>query len=168
MDMGKPKGVGLQTIFIGIGEVEDPFPEVRKPTPYWVFAGACPGCGGATRFLLPGPDVFCIVCRRCRHRQDVGLASVLAAQVTYVHWCKDARFPSDETVLSQEALEGIEACIKKLGGEVEAPAWGVKIVGMRCEHADRCIAPGCPYLSVPGVEDKKVINLARRRMRRGK
>lgn len=162
----KSAGGGTQTVFIGIGETEDPFPGERKPTDYWVFAGCCPGCGSATRFLLPGTDVFYVVCRICSRRQDVGLAAGLVSRVTYVHWCREARFPSDEVALSPDALAGMEECIKNLGGEIEPPAWGVKIIGMKCEHASRCIAPGCPYRPGPGVESAKVVDLARRRMKR--
>lgn len=134
-----------QTVkIIGIGEIEDPFPEFPKETALYLFAGPCEKCGAASRFLAISGEEFCLTCIECGSTLPIGIDAHLRNEVTYVHWCRAALFESDRINLDSETKAVIDQIIDNCG-PVEKPGWGVLILRGWCQHANLCLSSECPY-----------------------
>lgn len=155
-----------ETIFIGFGETTDPFPDEPKTTLFWVFAGPCQKCGFSTRFLLPEARSIFLICRKCGNRQESGIGVRYWPQITYIHWCRESRFASDELHLSPETRAQVEALTIGMNPDVDTPAWGVRIIGGECIHGKRCINLDCPYHFCDKTGGGNIVFLATRRARK--
>lgn len=133
-----------ETILIGIGEIEDPLPEEKKTTKYWIFAGPCEKCGSGGREINIVGQSVCLVCEVCSKVHNVGLEAREFFGISYVYWCNRSKFSSDRLELGAEDSKKIEALAKELEG-YEMPRWAVVIVGGVCKKTSDCINFNCLY-----------------------
>jgi len=152
-----------ETIFVGIGDANDPFPEEQKTTKFFVFAGPCPVCRFPSRFLHPGVEVLQLTCRNCGSAQNIGLENRCWEQVTYAHWCRESRFVTDEISLTDGTRGEIEKILKDFDPIRDSASWGVIVVGGGCRHSQKCINEGCMYHKKGSSLGGKVIKIAHRR-----
>ncbi len=141
-------------VYIGIGEDVDRMPEVQKTTKYWVTAASCAACGCSGRLLVPEGDRLILRCVDCGSIGDAGLEARHLPEITFVYWCRFARFPSDQVELSQDQRAEIERLIRELGPEPETPYYAMIITSGLCLHAFHCLAQGCPYRASPLMLDR--------------
>lgn len=134
-----------KTILIGIGESDDPLPEVKKETKYWVHAAPCKKCGCSGREILALASDLVLRCEDCLDVFTIGLSSDLLHQVTYVYWCNRAKFQSDDVALSLEDQKILESIEKEFQMDYEVPRWAVQIVGGRCLKSLECVNFDCIF-----------------------
>lgn len=132
-------------VYIGIGEDVDPMPEVPKTTKFWVTAAACADCGCPGRWLIPHGERLILRCVDCAKSSDGGIDARLFPQVTFVYWCKFAKFPSDQVDLTTPEQEQLEEILRQMGQYSDIPFFAMIITGGVCVHAFTCLAEGCPY-----------------------
>ncbi len=133
-----------KTIFVGIGEVDDPLPEEPKNTKYWVFCGACPVCQSNGRLLLPRDEKLFLICEECGHKQDSSVEKNDLQDLTYVYWCNSSKFQTD--ILEEDSNQSKEL-LEFLNNfqEIEIPRWAVKIENGICCKSNQCINFFCVY-----------------------
>lgn len=133
-----------KTVFIGIGEIEDPLPLVEKTTRFWVFAGPCEKCGESGRIITVNEKFVCLQCEKCEDVQSIGLSAAEFSEITYVYWCNQSRFGSDLVELPAEDRKKIEALAAEIRID-EIPRWAVPVIGGRCSQANICINFDCVF-----------------------
>lgn len=161
-----------RVVFIGIGEGEDPLAGKPKKTPYVVSSSPCSVCGNPSRILQPQGEGVLLRCPSCGDTVDTGLRSAVWHQITFLYWCRESRFSTDEVELSPKQSSEIEALLALYPvAPDEIPAWGVTVIGGRCEKSTQCIQEKCPYrrglTTDPDSPDSRVIPfpVGRRRTR---
>jgi hypothetical protein len=142
-----------QTILIGIGETEDPLPDYPRNTRFWLFAGVCEICGCGGREIEIFSDKIALKCESCGQVRMTLIDAADYFEVSYVYWCKRAKFASDIVEISQEAINGIEKLIESFD-DFEIPRWAVVIVGGVCEKKACCVNYECRYNAVKGGDLK--------------
>ncbi|MFZ5950370.1 MAG: hypothetical protein ACOYXC_06675 [Candidatus Rifleibacteriota bacterium] len=140
------------TILIGIGECEDPLPELEKNTRYLVLAGPCEKCQGGGRLLLVRNNELFLLCEDCKNLFSVSIPSEKFHEVSYVYWCNRSKFQTDYVKLSAGDLEKIEAAVAALD-ESDIPRWAVLIIGGICMRSNECVNFSCLYNSRGGVKN---------------
>ncbi len=133
-----------ETIYVLVGIERDPMPEEPKRTRYWVAAGPCPVCGHVARFLRCKGDELVVECGRCRAQTPTGLNADLLPEVSYVFWCSNPQFETDEPPLTREQREEIERLLASFPDE-EPAYFGVIIEAGICRRTRDCINVACQY-----------------------
>lgn len=139
----------METIFIGIGETEDPLPHDPKITRYWVHAGPCEKCSCGGREIAIEEKAICLICEECCGIYKLPIEVEKFFDVSYVYWCNRAKFASDEVVMSSEDLRQLEELAKDLE-PAEIPRWAVVIIGGKCSKTSDCINYKCRYNAEKG------------------
>jgi hypothetical protein len=133
-----------ETIYLLIGADRDPMPEEPKRTLYWIAAGPCASCGHAERHLLRRDAELVLECARCAGVVPIGLGAERLRECSYVFWCSQPRFESDDVPLSRQERDEIERLLAQLG-EDEPTFYGVVIEAGICRRTRDCITADCPY-----------------------
>ena len=134
-----------ETVYVLLGTDRDPMPEEPKRTRYWIAAGPCPRCGHTQRRLLRDDADLIVRCTGCGERTVVGLDAQAMAEASYVFWCSDPRFESDDVPLSRQERDEIERLLAEFAPEVEPAYFGVVIEAGICRRTSDCINVDCPY-----------------------
>ncbi|MEW6711048.1 MAG: hypothetical protein AB1403_14570 [Candidatus Riflebacteria bacterium] len=141
-----------KTILIGIGECEDPLPELEKNTRFLLLAGPCEKCRGGGRLLLEKNGEIFLLCEDCKNLFPVTIPAEQFHEISYVYWCNRSKFKSDYVKLSPHELGKIEEAIAALDA-CEIPRWAVLIIGGICMRSNECVNFSCLYNSRGGVEN---------------
>lgn len=132
-------------ILLGYSQLEDPLKDSQPLTKYKIIAGQCPECGCSKREILCSQEYVCLKCSDCKDLVKTAVKSYEWQEVTYVYWCSNSRFKSDETEISEEFFEYLTKLEKELSA-FEKPSWAVEIVGGICLKSNHCINKNCPYM----------------------
>lgn len=135
----------FEPILIGIGETEDPLPEVEKRTKYWVFAGPCQKCGSGGRGICLALGLIQLRCEECGQIESVGLDQSELNEVSYVYWCNRSRFQTDYVDLGDDDARLVELLIEEIGAVENVPRWAVIIIGGTCVKGGECVNFSCSY-----------------------
>lgn len=133
-------------VLIGYGESEDPLPEQPQLTRYRVFAGPCKDCGCVGRKIAAGEKFLVIICDKCHSGLQTTIPAIELPEVTYIYWCNNSKFASDEIELSPSDREMIEQIERLFPEKYEVPHWAVTVIGGRCSSSEMCVNFACSYL----------------------
>ncbi len=148
MEDRQPFGVNAsETVFVGIGDANDPLPHIEKKTKYWVYAAPCPRCSSPARWIEQGPFEVRLRCSKCNTEEGIGLSLATWQNLSYVYWCRSPVFKSDLVPLPKTVVTEIEKIISDSGGveKMPSPYLAVVIVGGVCEKTLVCASKNCPY-----------------------
>ena len=134
-----------KTIIIGIDSEIDPFPEEKKDTKFYIFYGNCTSCGCSNRQLLTDDYHIFILCEQCKNKYQLDIPLDELEKITFVYWCKKAKFESDLEKFSSDVEKNIEDLLKKFPPIEDIPSWGVFIKSMICQKSDICLNENCVY-----------------------
>jgi hypothetical protein len=134
-----------KTIIIGYGESEDPLPEEKKLTKYWVFASPCKKCGCSGREILVQSGQIILKCEECQEIFITGLPADEFHEITYIYWCNRSKFKTDMVCLTKKDLQLLKKIEEEFGAEYEMPRWAVQIVGGRCCKSGECVNFSCVF-----------------------